>query len=135
VATTKSAPRRANDRGHGNEGMSSMHAERTALIQQVVKAVQALKPNEAIFLPNEAIVARSAAGTLRFGRGWFQPRWYRVDGLQGAREHAEMLLTGNPLYVSRDRRELVFALKEGACPVANVGRRNFYVVRPTVETL
>ena len=98
-----------------------MQAERSALIRQVGNAVQALKPNEAIFLPGEAIAARSASGTLRFGRGWFQPRWYRVDGLQGAREHAEMLLTGNPMYVNRDRRELVFSLKEGAFPVAMSG--------------
>lgn len=107
-----------------------MQSERTALIQQVVKAAEALKPNEALFLAGEAIVARHASGKLWFGRGWFQPRWYRVDGLVAAREHAEMLLSGNPVYVSRDRRELVFSLKEGAFPVANVGRRNFHVVRP-----
>lgn len=105
-----------------------MHAERTALVAQVVKAVEALKPNEAIYLPS-AIVARSAAGTLRFASGDFAPIWRHGDGLTMAREHAEMLLTGNPMHARRDRRELVFALKEGACPVANVGRREFHVLR------
>lgn len=105
-----------------------MHAERTALIQQVVKAAEALKPNEAIYLPR-AIVARTSSGTLRFASGDFAPIWRHGDGLKLAREHAEMLLTGNPLHVGHDRRELVFALKEGAVPVANVAQRGFHVLR------
>lgn len=105
-----------------------MRSERTALTQQVVKAVEALKPNEAIYLPS-AIVARAGCGTLRFASGDFAPIWRHGDGLTMAREHAEMLLTGNPMHVRGDRRELVFALKEGPVPVANVARRGFHVIR------
>lgn len=107
-------------------------AERAALIDKVLKVVEALRPNEAITLPGEAIVARSASGTLRFANGWFQPTWRRepgVDGLQMAREHVEMLLTGNPFYVSSAMRELSIpsTLQAGRCE--NVGRRNFHFVR------
>jgi hypothetical protein len=129
VSTTNSPPASLpTTGGHGTEGVTSMQAERTALIQKVVKAVQALKPNEAIFLPGECIAARSESGTLRFASGWFGPIWRRGDGLTMAREHVEMLLSGNPYYASHNRRELSIPSTLRPCPVENVGRRGFYVV-------
>lgn len=104
-----------------------MQSERTALIKSVVKAVEALKPNEAILLPSECIVARTEAGTLRYASGWFAPIWRRGDGLVMAREHVEGLLSARSDF-GYYRREVAFAIEQPA-KVANVGRRNFCVVR------
>lgn len=103
-----------------------MHAERTALIAQVVKAIEGLKPNEAILLPSECIVARSEAGTLRYASGWFSPVWRRGDALAMARQHVESLL-GYRVDAGYYRREIAFAIRDTS-HVRNVGCRNFHVV-------
>lgn len=54
-----------------------MQAERTeVLIQSVLDKIEALEPNEAIYLPGNLVVARAPSGKLRVGPQW--AHWFRM---------------------------------------------------------
>lgn len=103
-----------------------MHTQRTALIQSVVDMADNLKPNEAIFLPTECVVARSSTGKLRFGDGTQAPTWRKGDAAAMLRDHLAAMLDPRELghFAGQYRRELA-----NVKPIAveNVGRRDFRI--------
>lgn len=134
-ATTKSPPRRDNDRGHGNGRLVPVQHELTALIAGIVKAAEALEPNEAIFLPSSVVIARSNTGRLRFGTGTVGTGWFRGDAITLLRDHFAAVLdwTQTGHFAQQYRRELAAPYALRSYRVANVGLRSFHALYPHRE--
>jgi hypothetical protein len=102
-----------------------MQAERTALIQSVLDAIQALGKNEAIFLPTEVVVARSNTGKLRIGSKYGP--WYRcADVPARVEEHLTDALNPHIMghFARQYRRDLPYYLR----PVPGTVARGAFIV-------
>lgn len=103
----------------------------TSTIDKVMAAADALKPQEALFLPFECVIARTKSGTLRFGAGNFEPIWRRADGREQLAETLKVMLDPNKTghFASHYRREFDIPSTLRPVPVRDVGRRSFHVDR------
>jgi hypothetical protein len=112
------------------EGLVPMQPERTALIQSVLDAIQALGKNEAIFLPGDRVVARSHTGKLRYG--YYFGGWARcadipadvTEYLTNALDHRQM-----GYFAGRYARELAYIK-----PVAGRIEGRYFIAERTRAT-